>query len=182
MERLALGVAALLVVTAGSVATATPNRRDTWCEKHSDAQPPPEVGRERPASAGGGSRDGRVKNAFACYDASAQAADREVRTSAVVNAWADHERGALSLNCVQAGAPACNQTITLPAKVQASTPGWTTVLAPSSDTPARVSANDPPEPLVAVEVAGRTVTVDGAGSPCVEVDRSPLCGENPGGG
>jgi hypothetical protein len=183
MKRLALGVAALLVATAGSVASATPGSGGgDWCEQNADAGARPEVEKERPFAAGGGSRDGRVPNVFACYDASAAVVDREVEVGAVVNAWADHENGTLRLSCVPQRGPVrrCNEAVTLPVKADVAPPS-TTASAPTESTPARVTVEDQPaEPLLAAEVEGTRVSVDHT-SVCVELDRTPLCRENPGG-
>ncbi|HEX2040175.1 MAG TPA: hypothetical protein VHF47_10635 [Acidimicrobiales bacterium] len=186
MKRLALGVAALLVATAGSVATATPGSRSTgdWCEKNADAGARPDVAHNKPLAAGGGRRDSKVPNAFACFDASPAAADQQVQLGAVVNAWADHERGVLRTSCVPSGrswlADYCTDTVTLPAKADMAPPS-ATVTAPAGGDPGRVGVDDPAgEPLVDVDVAGHRVSVD-HGAVCLEVDSTPLCRENPGG-
>ena len=132
-------------------------------------------------AAGGGSRDGQVPNVFACYDASAAVVDHHVELGAVVNAWADHENGVLRLSCVPGRGPVqrCNEAVSLPAKADVAPPS-AAVSAPTGSTPAQVRVDDQPaEPLVAVEVEGHRLSVD-HGSVCVEVDRTPLCRENPG--
>lgn len=186
MKRFALGVAALLVATAGSVATAAPSSHGggDWCEKNADAGARPEVEKDKPLAAGGGRRDGTVPHAFACYDATASAADRDLYVGAVVNAWLDPEHGALGVSCVpQPGSAVsrrCSQVVPLPASVVAAPPG-AEVTPPSDGEPGRVIVGDhSSEPTVAVDIAGNRVSVD-VTSRCVELDRSPLCQENVGG-
>ena len=187
MKRFALGVAALLVVTAGSVATAAPSSQSgggDWCERNAAAGARPEVEKDRPLAAGGGRRDGRVPHAFACYDAAASAAGHDLYVGAVVNAWLDPEHGTAGFSCVpQPGSAVsrrCSYVVPLPASADVAPP-TAQVTPPSDSEPGRVVVGDQSrEPTVAVEVAGNSASIDVA-SRCVELDRSPLCQENVGG-
>lgn len=186
MKRFALGVAALLVATAGSVATAAPSSdgAGNWCEKNADTGARPEVDKDRPLAAGGGRRDGKVPNAFACYDAAASAGDRDLYVGAVVNAWLDPENGTVGFSCVPQSGSAVDRTCSHVQKLPASAdvaPPSAHVTPPSDRDPARVIVGDQSsEPTVEVEVAGNRATIDIA-TGCVEFDRSPFCQENVGG-
>src|SRR5688572_30273494 len=131
MKRFALGVAALLVATAGSVATAAPSSQGggDWCESNAAAGARPELDKDRPLAAGGGRRDGTVPHAFACYDAAASAADRDLYVGAVVNAWLDPENGSAGFSCVpQPGSAVsrrCSEALRLPASADVAPPGAT---------------------------------------------------------
>ncbi|MDQ3757655.1 MAG: hypothetical protein M3394_07390 [Actinomycetota bacterium] len=189
MNRLALGVAALLVTAAGSGATAAPgsqNGRDggDWCEKHSDAGARPEVDKRRPLTAGGGNRDSKVPHAFACYEATASAADQDVYAGSVVNAWVDNKNGAAGVSCVpQRGSTVsrrCNYVVPLPGKAEAAPPGIDVDL-PSEDSPGRVVVDDGSnQPTASVDVKGVRASID-IGTACLELDRTPVCRENLGG-
>ena len=187
MKRFALGVAALLVATAGSVANAAPSSQrggGDWCESNSDAGARPEVDKGKPLAAGGGRRDGTVPHAFACYDAAVSAADRELYVGTVVNAWLDLERGTAGLSCVpQPGSAVsrrCSFVLPLPASVDVAPPS-AQVTPPSQGNPGRVTVGDQSrEPTVAVDAGENHVSID-VPSQCVELDRTPICRQNIGG-
>jgi hypothetical protein len=187
MKRFALGVAALLVATAGSVATAAPSSQrggGDWCVRNADAGARPEVEREKPLAAGGGRRDGTVPHAFACYDAAVSAADRDLHVGTVVNAWLDPGNGTAGLSCVpQSGSVVnrrCSFVLPLPASADVAPPS-AQVTPPSHGDPGRVIVGDQSrEPTVAVEAGDIRGSID-VPSQCVELDRTPICRQNIGG-